>query len=139
MTSDLAWTGSADPGVKFFSGTATYRTKFDAQSFARKAGERWILHFDDVRDMAKVTLNGRALGFVWSPPYEIDVTDALKPVGNSLEVAVTNEWTNRIAGDRALPEDRKVLHDVPATRFGPSQQQLPPSGLLGSVSLMRER
>jgi hypothetical protein len=138
MTTDLAWTDSEDQGVKFFSGTATYRTKFMAPAIRRGQGKRWMLHFDDVRDMAKAKLNGQPVGFVWAPPYDIDVTDMLKPGTNSLEIAVTNEWTNRIAGDRNLPEDRKILHDVPPTRFGPATQQLPPSGILGHVSLIKE-
>ena len=53
-------------------------------------------------------VNGRKLGTVWKPPYRIDLT-ALKPGENQLEIGVTNQWTNRLAGDRTAPADKKVL------------------------------
>jgi hypothetical protein len=87
-----------------------------------------------VRDVAEVSLDGRALGVLWKPPFRVDVTDALKPGANRLEIKVTNEWTNRLVGDRSAPAGKKVLANVPAG-FGPPPT-LSEAGLLGPVTLV---
>jgi len=68
--------------------------------------------------------------------YRLDVTGALKPGVNRVEVRVTNEWTNRLAGDRALPVGKKVLGAGPATFGGAAAAPLSESGLLGPVRLI---
>lgn len=55
------------------------------------------------RDVLEVTVNRQSLGTLWKPPYQVDVTSALKSGENQLEIKVTNEWTNRQIGDRAAP------------------------------------
>jgi hypothetical protein len=54
-----------------------------------------------VKDLAEVMVNGKKIGTLWKPPYRIDVTDAIQPGTNQLEINVTNQWTNRILGDAA--------------------------------------
>jgi hypothetical protein len=88
-----------------------------------------------VNDLAEVSINGQLLVNLWKQPYEVEVTKALKPGNNRLEIRVTNQWTNRIIGDRLSP-DKKVLADVPARPgFGPPPT-LVPSGLLGPVTIV---
>ena len=60
-------------------------------------------------DPAQVSVNGKALGTLWKPPYQSDVTGVLKPGANQLEIEVTNEWTNRLIGDRLAPPEKRVL------------------------------
>lgn len=131
------WTDNSNPGVKFFSGTATYSTTFTVPASALRI-KHLILHLDNVRDVAQVKINGRISGLTWAPPYEVDVTGALHSGPNKLEIAVTNEWTNRIVGDRSLPEDLRILRGVPAARFGPPPA-LPESGISGDVTLLNEK
>ena len=76
------------------------------------------LSLGDVRDLAEVFVNGQPLGVVWKPPYRVDASSALHAGVNRIEVRVTNEWTNRILGDRAAPPDERVLTGVQAG-FGP--------------------
>lgn len=71
---------------------------------------------------------------LWASPYDIDVPNALRPGVNNVEADVTNEWTNRLIGDRDLPEPRRVLHAFPA-RPGPVPS-LQESGLIGNVLLV---
>jgi hypothetical protein len=93
----------ADPGVKYFSGAATYRASFEAKP--PDAPARAILDLGRVEVMAEVALNGKDLGILWKPPYRVDVTGALKAGANALEVKVVNLWINRMIGDEQLPED----------------------------------
>jgi hypothetical protein len=130
------WTENSDPGVKFFSGTATYSTTFTVTASALRA-KRLFLHLDDVRDIAQIRINGKTAGLTWAPPYDVDVTDTLHSGSNKLEIAVTNEWTNRIIGDRSLPANQRVLPGVPPARFGPPPT-VPESGINGNVTLLSE-
>jgi len=139
----VSWTASSDPGVKYFSGTATYSKTIRADRSWFRPGQRFFLVLDEVRDIAEVLVNGKPVGLVWAPPYRVDVTSALKPGANEIEIKVTNEWTNRIVGDRLGPAEKRVLPQAgPAQRgggafFGPREPA--ESGLLGGVKLVGER
>ena len=76
---------------------------------------------------------------LWKPPYRADVTGALKPGANQLEIKVTNQWGNRIAGDRGAAPEKRVLPAASGGRgFGGRGGGGPaPSGLLGPVTLQR--
>lgn len=104
-----SWTDDSREGVKYFSGTATYTKTVDAPRSWFHPGAKAVLDLGDVKDIAEVSLNGKDLGILWKPPYRVDVTGILRPGANQLEVKVTNEWTNRIIGDRLLPPDKRVL------------------------------
>ena len=91
----------SDPAVKYFSGTATYSLKFEMQDLKSKM----TLDLGKVHDLARVTLNGRDLGVLWQPPFQLDISPALKTGTNQLEIAVTNTWHNRLVGDEQFPAD----------------------------------
>ena len=78
-------------------------------------------------------LNGRDLGILWKAPYVVDITDALKPGGNVLEVAVANLWPNRLIGDKSLPAGEGVAW----TTWNPFEPGTPllGSGLIGPVTV----
>lgn len=138
-----SWSDNQDDGIKYFSGTATYTKSVIVPPNAVSAGARILLDLGVVGDMADVSVNGKPVGFVWAPPYRVDVTSALKTGENQVEVKVTNQWTNRIAGDRAAPADKKVLAQAAATgrggfNFGGAAQPLPKSGLIGPVTFVAE-
>lgn len=135
------WTANTNPGVKYFSGTATYSRIVNVSQSQLHDGARLMLDLGAVRDLAEISVNGRILGTLWKPPYEIDVTDALKPGANEIRVRVTDEWTNRIMGDRAGPPEQRVLALNGAAGggrggFGGAAQALPESGLMGPVKVL---
>lgn len=104
----ISWSEHTDPGVKYYSGSAAYRTTFDWQasgSGEAKISQVYQLDLGKVAVMAEVTLNGQDLGILWKPPFRVDVTKVLKTGRNTLEVKVVNLWINRMIGDEHLPED----------------------------------
>ncbi len=64
-----------------------------------------FLDLGKVNNMARVKLNGKDLGVIWTFPWRVDISDAVKPSGNQLEIEVVNLWPNRLIGDEQLPDD----------------------------------
>ncbi|WP_454759648.1 glycosyl hydrolase [Caulobacter segnis] len=125
-----SWTASGDPKVRYFSGTATYATTFQAPK-ARQG--RVLLNLGEVKNLASVTLNGKLVGTAWKAPFALDVTDALKPGSNQLEVRVSNLWPNRLIGDHQ--PDAKGPKALATFSPFPPNAPLSPSGLIGPVTL----
>jgi hypothetical protein len=96
---------SPDAAVKYFSGTATYRTTVNVDASLLCTGKRVELNLGDVRDLVTVTVNGQSVGVIWHPPFARDITSALQPGANTLELAVANTWHNRLVGDEQFPPD----------------------------------
>jgi len=153
------WSLNEDPGIKYYSGIAVYKKLFDApvepaKSVAGSKVPRLFLNLGEVKNMARVKLNGKDLGVVWTAPWEVDITDVLKARDNVLEVEVANLWPNRLIGDEMLPDDGIVNDQWPEwllkgqprpskrysfTTFKHYSKDSPlfRSGLLGPVSIVR--
>jgi hypothetical protein len=132
-----SWPSRPEEGIRFYSGKARYRTQFDFPAPKAKT-DRMMLDLGDIRDVgvARVTLNGQELGIVWSPPFRIEITTALKPRGNQLEVEVANSWRNRLVGDRDLSEAKRFTRTNITIR---KEWILLDSGLLGPVRILLAR
>jgi hypothetical protein len=128
-------TQNENEGVKYFSGTCTYTKMITIKKEWLVPGQKIVLDAGAVKDMAEVYLNGTRVDFLWKAPFRVDITAAVKPGSNKLEIKVTNEWTNRLAGDAAHP-GHKVLSSWPMP-FGARQYELAPSGLIGPVRLLK--
>ena len=101
----ISWSEHSDPGVRFFSGSATYLKSFEIPKNLLSEGRRLFLDLGEVQVMTEVKLNGKALGILWKPPFRVEITDTVKADPNALEVKVINLWINRMIGDEHLPED----------------------------------
>jgi hypothetical protein len=163
------WTRRPEEGIKYYSGTAVYRMAFDLPPAVpagpgKKPDSRrkvWV-DLGEVKNLARVRLNGQDAGTLWCLPWRVDVTHALKEKGNELEVTVANLWPNRLIGDENLPPDGEFgkrgnlvrwpdwistkdpsppsgRHTFATWRHFTKDSPLLPSGLLGPVRLMRER
>ena len=126
-----SWSDSADPGVRYFSGTGTYTTVFTMKGY--KPGRRYVLDLGDVRELADVSVNGKPLGILWATPFKLDVTKALKPGRNVLQVKVANLWVNRLIGDAQPNAKQKYTFTVIPTYR--ADAPLRASGLLGPVEI----
>lgn len=100
------WTTRSEPGIKYYSGMAVYHQRFDLpETNTKSKNTRLILDLGKVKNMARVTLNGKDLGVVWTDPWQVDVTAAIKAEANDLKITIANLWPNRLIGDEQLPDD----------------------------------
>lgn len=149
---------SEDPAFKYYSGQVSYLKTFDLSAQDLSSGTNGVLDFGPgtaieepnplpqfsmkayfegpIREAAEVYVNGECAGFVWRPPYTLDITRLLTVGKNSLRILVGNTAINLLAG-RARPNYR-LLNERYGERFTPQDMgnlQALPSGILGSVQL----
>lgn len=135
----ISWTEHTNPRVKYFSGSAVYKTRFDVPANFATNKESVFLDLGRVYDLAEVTLNGKNLGVLWKPPFRVPAGSALKVGENELEVRVINVWHNRLVGQKKTPESFKeagVFQPVVLGAYGCGPNDpLFPSGMIGPVTV----
>jgi hypothetical protein len=147
------WTQRPEDGIKYYSGIARYMRSFDLPEAAPAGNvQDWILDLGTVKNLARVRLNGQDLGVLWTAPWQVKITGAVRPRGNQLEIEVANLWINRLIGDERFPEDgvqggrwpEWLLNGTPRPsqrftftthRFYTKDDPLQPSGLIGPVTI----
>jgi hypothetical protein len=163
------WTQRGEKGIKYYSGSATYRKSFDLPlpevadaGRGDRSSRRLWLDLGTVNNIATVRLNGQDLGVVWCAPWRVEITNVVQSKGNSLEITVANLWPNRLIGDEQLKSDCTYgkwgnlvrwpdwfvkKHKRPGTgrytftswKHFSRNSPLLSSGLLGPVSVTQER
>lgn len=102
----VVWNNHDNPAIKYYSGQATYTNRFNLSDVSK---DRPVyLSIDSVFNIATVIVNGTDCGTIWTAPYRLDISEALKRGDNSIEIKVSNTWANRLIGDMGLPEDKRV-------------------------------
>ncbi len=146
------WTQRPEDDIKYYSGIATYTKTFDLPTAATSTSGPLYLNLGTVKNLARVRLNGKELGVLWTDPWEVEISAAAKPTGNVLEVEVANLWPNRLIGDLKQPDTGIKNNEWPQwllegkpqpgarvtfTTYNPHKADTPllPSGLLGPVEL----
>jgi hypothetical protein len=144
------WSVNQNEGIRYYSGTAKYSKTFDLEGFVNPSENNVYLNLGEVKNMARITLNGKNLGTLWTSPWRLNVSESIKEKDNTLEIEVVNLWGNRMIGDEQLPDDGVkdgkwpawLLNDEPRTsgrftfaprRFYQKDSPLQSSGLLGPV------
>lgn len=147
------WSKRPEEGIKYYSGVATYRQTFTFGSPQTEG--RFYLHLGEVKNIARIRLNGNDLGVVWTAPWQVEISGAVKHGDNQLEIEVANLWANRLIGDERLPDDGIkngqwpgwLLEGKPRTsgrltfsshKFYNGGSPLLKSGLLGPVRILHE-
>ncbi len=110
-----------DSRVKYFAGTASYKIVFSSEQVA--GNKQYLLDMGILNDIVSVRLNGKDLGVDWYPPYQIDISNALKQGRNELEISVTTNWANRLIGDEKEPADFEWGAD--REQFGRAMKSFP--------------
>lgn len=148
------WTSNKNEGIRYYSGIASYHKSFDLPGIEKSKGPIY-LDLGNVKNMARIILNGKELGVVWTAPWQIDISAAVKPQNNILQVEVANLWPNRLIGDEKKPFDGIVNGQWPEwllkngqrtsgrytfTSYQPYKADAPlmESGLIGPVRIVQE-
>ena len=131
-----SWAATTDTNAQRFAGSALYTLQFDLPS---NTGGNWKLNLGNVCQSARVRINGRDHGTLFTPPFET-IIGGLKPTGNVLEVEVSNVSANRIRDLDRRGVQWKNYHDINFVNldyrpFDASNWPLTDSGLLGPVTL----
>ena len=134
----VSWTTRPEPGIKFYSGTATYEKTFELPvPSAMVPGAKLWIDLGDVHEIAEVKVNGKSCGIVWCPPFRVEISGVVKPGENKLDVEVVNFWPNRIIGDAGLQPDQRLTQTN--IRNLKANTPLMESGLLGPVRILSQQ
>lgn len=133
-----SWTDQGG-AAETFAGTASYQIDFKMPADA--AAEGWLLDLGDVRETARVFLNGKEIDHLWSLPFQLILHSGLQADGNILRIEVTNLGANRIRDMDIHHRPWKNFYDANVVnahyeRLDASKWPLQPSGLLGPVRLI---
>jgi hypothetical protein len=129
---------STNEAVRYYSGTAVYHKDF-VMPGELDPEMKYYLDLGRVESIAEVSLNDQPLGTFWKPPYLLEITEALEPGENRLEVRVTSTWRNRLIGDAKYPDGMPGAVGEPFETYltadiGISPNEAPsPFGLIGPV------
>jgi len=126
------WTKNPDSLIRYYSGTAIYTKNFTYNGDTQKA---WI-DLGAFSSIAEVKINGIACGTLWTPPYRLDISKAIKKGENQISIEVVNTWANRLIGDSKLPEDKRITKTTAPFRL--EGKPLNPAGLLGPITIQIE-
>ncbi|WP_304961184.1 glycosyl hydrolase [uncultured Parabacteroides sp.] len=133
-----SWTTLAHPDARRNMGTARYSLTFDLPEIA---ADDWILDLGDVRESARVRINGQEAGTVWAVPFRLKVGKYLVPDINRIEVEVTNLPANRIADYDRRKKDWRIFKEINIVDLDYQKKQYDnwepvPSGLNSPVRLI---
>lgn len=129
------WSTHSDERIRYYSGTAIYRNSF---RLTADKTIRYYLQSEEVYNLAEVKVNGKSCGIIWTKPYRVEITDAIKEGENTLEISVSNTWANRIMGDEdfgAEKDDSKKIWTN--ARYRMAEKKLVKSGLMGEVKIVK--
>lgn len=127
------WTQAANDSIKYYSGTAVYANRFVLDEVL--PDRPYYLDLGKVMVMAKVSINGKYAGGVWTAPWRVDISEFIKPGNNTIEISVVNNWMNRLIKDISLPEQERQTW-TPINPYHPGSE-LQSSGLQGPVQILR--
>lgn len=136
ITKLASWTTFADTNAQAFGGTAQYKINFDGTG----TGTQYLLNLGNVRQSARVKLNGKDYGTLITPPFQV-LVDNVKPTGNELEIEVTSVDANRIRDLDRRGVQWKIFKDINVVNvdyrpFNAADWPLTDCGLLGPVTLV---
>jgi hypothetical protein len=128
-----SWTESADPGIKYYSGTAEYNNEFILSQEQIKKGKIY-LDAGNIQEIGEVYINDKMAGSCWTPPYITDITSFVKAGKNKIVIKVANMWPNRLIGDQHLPPEKRYTR-TNVEKFK-ADDPLRASGLIGQVKVI---
>ncbi len=148
------WTKRSEDGIKYYSGIANYHnTIIIPENITADKKADIFLFLGEVCNLARVWVNGKDMGAVWTAPYQIKITNAIVSGNNQIVIEVANLWPNRLIGDEQFPDDGIKDHQWPGwllanqartsgrytfttRKFYNKDAELLKSGLIGPVRIL---
>ena len=148
------WTKNKEDGIKYYSGIAKYHNTINLPAnFTTSKNSDFILDLGEVNNLARVRINGKDMGVVWTAPFQLNISGALHSGNNQIEIDVANLWPNRLIGDEQKPDDgikdnqwpEWLVKNQPRTsgrytfttsKFYTKDSELLKSGLIGPVRIL---
>jgi hypothetical protein len=131
----IDWKDSYENGIKYYSGKATYTKTFDLPE--NLDSHQIFIDLGKMFEVAELRLNGHNFGVIWTKPFRVEITSAIKSKDNKLEIDVVNLWPNRLIGDEFLPAGQQFTKTN--IRKFTKNTELLPSGLIGPVTLLKSK
>ncbi|MBC7847941.1 MAG: DNA-binding protein [Flavobacterium sp.] len=128
------WSTSENDNIKYYSGTATYQKEL---VWKGKTDDKIWLDLGIIANIAEVSINGKDCGTLWTFPYKVDISEALKKGKNTIVIKITNTWANRLIGDQKLPKEERLTWTTAPFRL--EGEPLLKAGLLGPVTIVKEK
>lgn len=137
----MFWNKHQNPGVKYFSGIATYENEIEMPATFNHAKTDVIIDLGQVKEVARVYVNGKEVAVTWHHPHQADISGFLKPGTNALKITVANTWHNRLHGDGLVPKEERITNTNitkgPTTWWKPwHEMPLLDAGLKGPVKVI---
>ncbi|WP_304199138.1 glycosyl hydrolase, partial [Flavobacterium alvei] len=128
------WSTSENDQIKYYSGTAIYKKDFIWKGNNK---DKFWLDLGTIANIAEVSINGKDCGTLWTFPYKVDISEALKKGKNTIVIKITNTWANRLIGDEKLPKEQRLTWTTAPFRL--AGEPLLKAGLLGPVTIVKEK
>lgn len=120
------WAANSDKGIMYYSGTAVYTKSFSIPpADLTKLNNTVYIDLGLVNDIAKVFINDKEAGIIWTAPWKIAIPSSLLRTNNQLRIEVTNVWANRLIGDEQEPADMKWLPSMYLYNSGQYLKEFP--------------
>lgn len=129
------FSGNSEPGIRYFSGIATYTKEMEVSQESIDQGDV-IIDLGEVYNLAEVWVNGELAGTAWKPPFQVNISDQVKAGSNNIEIKTVNTWVNRLIGDAQPDVSDEDKITLTTRQFYRAEDELKPSGLVGPVELI---
>lgn len=141
LSAPANWTSFGDTTANNFSGTGVYTSTF---TLTQKDAAEYLLQLGEVNESARIWINDKEAGILWSVPYQAYIGSYLKKGKNTIRVEVTNLMANRI---RYMDKNKiswRNYHEINFVNikykpFDATNWKVMPSGLAGPVRIIPMR
>lgn len=99
----IDWSKHPLDSINYYSGTARYQKQFELSKNQLGHNTNISLDLGTVYIVAEVLINGQNVAVSWMPPFTLDITKFVKEGTNTIELLITNQWSNRLIGDERYP------------------------------------
>lgn len=132
-----SWTEIGDDNAKKFCGVARYSANFKVDD----PSEKYVIDLGNIRDAARVKINGTNIGSVWCVPFRLEIPDGVLKDSNTIEIEVTNNSFNRAKSVAEKNPDWNKgnnIIDITYTPYDIRKEPLEDAGLLEEIRLIKQ-